>query len=127
MSRYRILRYLQSRTEVNMSEMQAHLLVAAPTLTELVDGMVGDGLVTRVRDQGDRRMVYLRLTDQGRQTYREALSFRCACLAEALGGDGEGLEEVNGLLNGVYTRLKQKIDPCAEGAFRRQERCGKGS
>jgi len=125
LSRYRILRYLHSRADVNMSEMQAHLLVAAPTLTELVDGLVADGLVTRIRDQGDRRMVYLRLTDQGRQMYREVLSFRCSCLEEALEGDGEGLAEVNGLLNGVYAALKQKIDPAAEGCLRRPEKDGK--
>ena len=77
MSRYRILRYLQSRSKVNMSELQSNLLVCGSTLTELVDVLVRSGLVLRVRDQGDRRMVYLRLTGEGREAYREVLAFRC--------------------------------------------------
>ncbi|HUW63609.1 MAG TPA: MarR family transcriptional regulator [Spirochaetia bacterium] len=126
MSRYRILRYLQSRQEVNMSQMQGHLLVSAPTLTELVDGLVQSGLVLRVRDQGDRRMVYLRLTGAGREVYREVLDFRCSCLKDALGGDGS-LDDTNGLLNSVYSRLKQQITVPGETVCGRpgKERCEK--
>lgn len=109
MARYRVLRYLQSRNEVNMSQMQGHLLVSAPTLTELVDGLVRSGLVDRLRDQGDRRMVFLRLTGAGRELYREVLDFRCNCLEEVLDGYETGLADVNNLLGDVYTRLKKKI------------------
>ena len=109
MPRYRILRYLQSRPEVNMSEMQDSLLVSGPTLTELVDGLVRSGLVLRMRDQGDRRMVYLRLTDEGRETYREVLAFRCERLKDVLAGEDAGLDGINAFLNGVYAGLKQQI------------------
>ncbi len=108
MPRYRILRYLQSRAEVNMSEMQGSLLVSGSTLTELVDGLVRSGLVLRVRDQGDRRMVYLRETGDGREAYREVLAFRCDRLKEALAGDDTGLDGINALLNSVYAGLKQQ-------------------
>ncbi len=108
MSRYRILRYLQSRAEVNMSEIQSHLLVCGSTLTELVDGLVRSGLVLRMRDQGDRRMVFLRLTDEGREVYREVLAFRCGCLKEVLAGEDAGLDGINAFLNGVYAGLKLK-------------------
>jgi len=108
-SRYRILRYLQYRDEVNMSEVQGYLFISGPTLTELVDGLVQDGLVQRVRDRGDRRMVFLRLTAPGKEVCREVVAFRCACLAEALGGE-TGLERVNSLLNSVYSRLKRSIE-----------------
>ena len=109
MPRYRILRYLQSRSEVNMSEMQDSLLVSGPTLTELVDGLVRSGLVLRMRDQGDRRMVYLRLTDEGRETYREVLAFRCDRLKDVLTGEDAGLNGINAFLNDVYAGLKQQI------------------
>jgi DNA-binding MarR family transcriptional regulator len=115
MPRYRILRYLQSRAEVKMGEMQNHLLVCGSTLTELVDGLVQSGLVLRVRDQGDRRMVYLRLTGEGREAYQEVLAFRCSCLKEALTGENAGLEGINTFLNSVYTGLKrQKAMPGGE-------------
>jgi DNA-binding MarR family transcriptional regulator len=108
MPRYRILRYLQSRSEVNMSEMQDSLLVSGPTLTELVDGLVRSGLVLRMRDQGDRRMVYLRLTDEGRETYREVLAFRCDRLKDFLTGEDAGLNGINAFLNSVYAGLKRQ-------------------
>jgi hypothetical protein len=87
----------------------AGLLVCGSTLTELVDGLVRSGLLLRMRDQGDRRMVYLRLTGEGREAYREALAFRCNCLKEALAADGAGLDGINALLNSVYTGLKRQI------------------
>jgi DNA-binding MarR family transcriptional regulator len=108
MPRYRILRYLQSRAEINMGELQNHLLVCGSTLTELVDGLVQSGLVLRVRDQGDRRMVYLRLTGEGREAYREVLAFRCNCLKEALTGENAGLDGINTFLNSVYAGLKRQ-------------------
>ena len=108
MSRYRILRYLQSRTEVNMSEMQGSLLVCGSTLTELVDGLVRSGLVLRMRDERDRRMVFLRLTDEGREVYREVLAFRCDRLKEVLAGENAGLDGINAFLNGIYDGLKLK-------------------
>ncbi len=125
MSRYRILRYLQSRTEVNMSEMQGNLLVCGSTLTELVDGLVRSGLVLRVRDQGDRRMVYLRLTAEGREVYREVLTFRCDRLKEVLAGAGAGLDGINTFLNGVYAGLKQQMAVTGEKIGNRpgKERC----
>jgi len=127
MSRYRILRYLQSRSEVNMSEMQGSLLVCGSTLTELVDGLVRSGLVLRMRDQRDRRMVYLRLTGEGREVYREVLAFRCGCLKEALTGEGAGLDGINALLNGVYTGLKLKTTMPGENIGDRpvKKRCDK--
>jgi DNA-binding MarR family transcriptional regulator len=108
MPRYRILRYLQSRAEINMGELQNHLLVCGSTLTELVDGLVQSGLVLRVRDQGDRRMVYLRLTGEGRDVYREVLAFRCSCLKDALTGKNTGLDGINVFLNSVYAGLKRQ-------------------
>ena len=109
MPRYRILRYLQSRSEVNMSEMQGSLLVCGSTLTELVDGLVRSGLVLRMRDQGDRRMVYLRLTGEGREVYREVLAFRCERLKDVMAGEDAGLDGINAFLNGVYAGLKRQI------------------
>jgi DNA-binding MarR family transcriptional regulator len=106
MPRYRILRYLQSRSEVNMSEMQDSLLVSGSTLTELVDGLVRSGLVMRMRDERDRRMVYLRLTDEGRETYREVLAFRCDRLKDVLTGEDAGL---NGIDCGVASHCRPAL------------------
>ncbi len=127
MSRYRILRYLQSRTEVNMRQLQSQLLLCGSTLTELVDALVQSGLVTRRRDEVDRRMVYLRLTADGRAAYREVLAFRCERLQEAMDGDYAGQDGINAALNSVYDGLKRQIaTPEAKTGNRpAKERCDK--
>jgi DNA-binding MarR family transcriptional regulator len=54
-------------------------------------------------------MVYLRLTDEGRETYREVLAFRCDRLKDVLTGEDAGLNGINACLNDVYAGLKQQI------------------
>ncbi len=69
-------------------------------------------------------MVYLRLTGEGREAYREVLAFRCGCLKEALAGD-TGLDGINALLNSVYAGLKQQTAGPGEKIADRpgKERC----
>ncbi len=134
LSRYRIMRYLKYKKNVNMSELQNRLLISGGSLTELVDSLEAEELVMRVRHQGDRRMVYLHLTEAGRTVYQEVLNFRCRCLRAALfsledgdidnvtgciGGDspvlsGSELESINGFLLKIIGGLKLQIGPSNE-------------
>jgi DNA-binding MarR family transcriptional regulator len=50
-------------------EVAAHLAVAATTCTSIVDRLARQGLVTRSRDEVDRRSVRIRLTEAGRQAF----------------------------------------------------------
>ena len=50
-----------------MSELGKFLLVSKPNITFLVDHLVEDGLVKRVPDESDRRVIYVHLTDKGKQ------------------------------------------------------------
>ena len=43
--------------------------LAPATVTEMVDALVGAGLVERVRDTDDRRIVRVSLTPRGRRAY----------------------------------------------------------
>ena len=47
-------------------------------------------------------MIYLRLTGEGRELYRQVLAFRCDRLKEVLAGENTGLDGINAFLNGVY-------------------------
>lgn len=62
---------------------QCHL--GRPTLTELVDGLVDDGLVRRDEDPSDRRAVILALTAQGRRELHRFETAIAAALAEVVG------------------------------------------
>ena len=50
---------------VTFSELAERLKLSPNTVTELVARAEGDGLVRRERSSGDRRVTYLRLTEEG--------------------------------------------------------------
>jgi len=52
---------------LSMSEIASDLGVSLPTVTSLVDRLVGRGLVERGTSERDRRLVLLRLTPYGRE------------------------------------------------------------
>jgi len=62
---------------------QCHL--GRPTLTELVDGLVDEGLVRREEDANDRRAVVLTLTAHGRRELHRFETAIAAALAEVVG------------------------------------------
>lgn len=50
---------------IGLSPLARHLGVSLPTCSTLIDELVRRGLVTRVRQAGDRRRIALRLTNAG--------------------------------------------------------------
>lgn len=59
-------------------------LVATGAITQRVDRMQDKGLVTRIRDAGDRRSVKIRLTDHGLQVIDRVLPLHLANEARLL-------------------------------------------
>jgi DNA-binding MarR family transcriptional regulator len=57
---------------LRMTELAAAVLLSKSGLTRLVDRMLSAGLVDREADPGDRRGIYVCLTDAGLQRLREA-------------------------------------------------------
>jgi DNA-binding MarR family transcriptional regulator len=60
--------------------------VSAPTMSRLVDGLSGDGLVRREPDPEDARGVLVRATDAGARTLRRVRKHRVDTLAAGLRG-----------------------------------------
>jgi MarR family transcriptional regulator for hemolysin len=50
---------------VSQSELAERVGVEGPTLVRHLDRMCAEGLVTRVRDENDRRVTHIELTDEG--------------------------------------------------------------
>lgn len=66
--RFGLLVCLRHRTEgTPLSELAGMLNVSPRNVTGLIDNLERDGLVVRVPDPADRRLVLARLTDRGRQ------------------------------------------------------------
>jgi DNA-binding MarR family transcriptional regulator len=85
-----------------MNEIGDFAMLPKPSLTKLVDGMVGQNLVYRRGDVQDRRRVLLFLTVRGKKKLtaaKAAVADEEACLAELLGAEHlEGLRAVLGRL-----------------------------
>jgi DNA-binding MarR family transcriptional regulator len=67
-----VLRVLSAQNGLKSSEVASRGWSTPGTVTTVVDTLVRDGYVERRRDDGDRRVVRLYVTDQGRQKLDEA-------------------------------------------------------
>jgi DNA-binding MarR family transcriptional regulator len=68
-----VMRLLAARDGLKSSEVAARGWWTAGTVTSVVDTLVRDGYVERRRDPGDRRVVRLYLTEQGRLKVAESI------------------------------------------------------
>ncbi|AEM78972.1 MarR family winged helix-turn-helix transcriptional regulator [Thermoanaerobacter wiegelii] len=108
MARFWVMNKLSDDNPITMKELQRRLLLAPGTLTGLVDNLVSDGLVERWRDETDRRLVYLKLTQEGDKLLKEILQYRTSILANILKKiDGLDVERLNRDLRLIWNQLKE--------------------
>lgn len=91
------------------------------TLTGIVDRLIDDGLVERVRSVNDRRVIEVTLTSEGRARVHQVLEARHADLERILASfDGRELDEFTDLLakflQGVRGALPAEEAPAREVA-----------
>lgn len=72
-------------TPLSMSALAQRIDAALPAVTGIVDRLERDGFVERLRDDSDRRVVLVGLTDKGRTTHRHADEHMCMMLCQFLG------------------------------------------
>lgn len=65
-----ILRILAEEPGLSQREVAARAMVEGPTMAKHMDRLEIDGMVSRVRDERDRRMLQVRLTPRGRALHR---------------------------------------------------------
>ncbi|MFO7173763.1 MAG: MarR family transcriptional regulator [Bacillota bacterium] len=85
LSQYPLLRLLAARGELRVSDLAALLGLSVPGVTGLVDRLARQGLVTRRRDEADRRVVYVALSAEGQARLARAAAERREAWAELLG------------------------------------------
>ncbi|MET9018546.1 MarR family transcriptional regulator [Actinopolymorpha sp. NPDC004070] len=71
LAQFRILELVSRGTE-RSTHIATRLATSKPAITVVVDGLVAAGLLTRRGEPGDRRVVRLALTDQGREALAQA-------------------------------------------------------
>ena len=71
LDQWRILRVLDESDGMTMKALAEAVSLNRPTMTKVIDKMVGDALTYRVPDPKDRRKVRIFLSDQGRSLFKE--------------------------------------------------------
>lgn len=62
-----VLHHLGASGPLTLTELTQHLGLGKATVTELTDRLEARGLVSRIRDDRDKRRVFLWLTEQGQE------------------------------------------------------------
>ncbi len=67
-----ILRYINKAGSCTSTELAEHFDVKKSATTAIINRMWEKGFIKRTRDEKDRRVVYLTLTDKGNEFYEQA-------------------------------------------------------
>lgn len=70
-SHFEALFALDDLGQISMSEMAKKLILSKSYTTALVDKLVKEGFVERIPNKRDRRMIYIDITDKGRNFLEE--------------------------------------------------------
>lgn len=106
MSRFWVLNKLSLDNPITMSQLQKELLLSPGTLTGLIDNLVEDNLVKRWRDDYDRRLVFLLLTDKGYKLLEEILHYRTTLLSNIPAEKNIDITFLNNNLKEILSVLK---------------------
>lgn len=94
--------------ELTMGELCQKMFLACSTATDLIDRMERNGLIERVRDTADRRVIRLKVLEKGSSVIDEVLEARRGYLATILAeidvADKERLIQSLEQLNYLMTR-----------------------
>ena len=71
LSHVQVLAMLEEPGSMSVSEISRRFGIAKPNITPLVDRLISAGLVERVRNKADRRVVDAYILDAGREKLRE--------------------------------------------------------
>ena len=106
-----VLRKVQETGPISMSEIGRHMEISKPYMTALVDKLISEGLVERITDPDDRRVVKIRITAAGRNVIREftkaareAVITRLSSLSSE---DISSLHESTKKMRSILARLEQ--------------------
>ncbi|WP_066067079.1 MarR family winged helix-turn-helix transcriptional regulator [Neobacillus soli] len=66
-----ILRYINQKEECTSSELAEVFHVKKSAITAIIERLWKKGFIQRTRDEQDRRVVYLTLTDDGKDLFQE--------------------------------------------------------
>lgn len=64
-SQFQVMLVLKEQGECPISDVAKRLLISTPNMTKLLNKLIDEGMINRVHDINDRRIVNISLTDEG--------------------------------------------------------------
>ncbi|HEX5556789.1 MAG TPA: MarR family transcriptional regulator [Gaiellales bacterium] len=120
MTEYRVLSSLSQAGEPYRStpgRLAERMELSSGAMTNRLDRMEAAGLIRRLPDPGDRRVVVVELTSRGQETYRRAVGVQAqkeALFAAALSGREKA--QLNGLLRRLMIEFERREGSRPPGA-----------
>lgn len=68
--------FVQEKEPMKMSDASKRLNVCMPTATQVIDKLVNIGLIERIKNEDDRRLVLISINDKGKRIFGKTLNRR---------------------------------------------------
>ncbi len=102
------LQWLISDGELTIGELSQKLKLACSTITDLIDRMEKNKLVTRTKDKKDKRVVRIRVNEEGHELVKKVLEKRRVYIADKLKDFDKSQKEVlKESLETLYMAMKE--------------------
>ena len=110
------VKMLQGFGDLSLSELSSRMSATNSTITGLVDRMEANGLVERCRSREDRRVVLIRLTEQGRKLAEDvpvtSMEIFSTALRSLTPADRDALRRI---LRKLSDRVREEVTKLGEG------------
>lgn len=107
-----VLKAVMMHGPLRMSSIGSHMGISKPYMTALVDSLIRDGLVERVPDPDDRRVVKVMITDAGRDEMRDFMKgARQAVIKNLSALDDEDISTLHQMvqdIRGIVSKLDKE-------------------
>ena len=102
------LQWLNEEGDMTIGELSNKMYLACSTTTDLVDRMEKGGLLKRVKDEHDRRVVNIHLLEEGKSIIETVIKERQAYLKQVLQGyTGEQVTALEASLRKLHLEMKE--------------------
>ncbi|MBQ4898879.1 MarR family transcriptional regulator [Paenibacillus sp. Marseille-P2973] len=107
MDQFQIIDYIVVRGNVTSTELAESFAVGKSSITAIITRLADKGILERTRDEDDRRVVYLSLTDRGLDNYKKAQAKIMETVSTYLVHFGH--DEVEGFIS-VFEKLANLLE-----------------
>lgn len=113
-----VLGMLMKHNDVAQKELAQWLNIRPASLTDLLEKLERDQLIVRSRDQNDRRVVRVSITEKGQQIVRQNIQVRREIEATMFGSlSGSEIQTMTTILQKMSQSLQQQIKKAGDGQW----------